>query len=184
MGAKRKTRVPGAVTAVTGTFLILLFVVSLVFGGSNADAQSARKHTRKPAAKAAQTHKQRRHHIHRRAHKRSKYRIFFRGFQTHRTHRPRRPIAHKASTPPLQPVVASWYYDEGNTACGFHAEYGVANKTLPCGTKVTIRYGDREVVATVDDRGPYVYGRDFDLSQTTAAALGMSGVVTVYASTV
>ena len=51
---------------------------------------------------------------------------------------------------------ASWYYDAGNTACGFHAEYGVANRTLPCGTKVTFPYGGRSVTATVDDRGPYV----------------------------
>src|SRR5438067_1031038 len=31
---------------------------------------------------------------------------------------------------------ASWYNDGGSTACGFHAHYGVANRTLPCGTKV------------------------------------------------
>jgi len=82
----------------------------------------------------------------------------------------------------LAPIVASWYYDAGNTACGFHATYGVANKTLPCGTKVTLSYGGRTVVATVDDRGPYVYGRTFDLNQNTARYLGMWGVGTVLAS--
>ena len=82
----------------------------------------------------------------------------------------------------LAPIVASWYYDAGNTACGFHATYGVANKTLPCGTKVTLSYGGRTVVATVDDRGPYVYGRTFDLNQNTARYLGMWGVGTVFAS--
>ena len=80
------------------------------------------------------------------------------------------------------PTIASWYEDGGNTGCGFHAEYGVANKTLPCGTKVTFRSGARTVTATVDDRGPYVYGRDFDLNQNTAAALHFAGVGTVYAS--
>ena len=36
--------------------------------------------------------------------------------------------------------MASWYYDDaGATACGFHAHYGVANRTLPCGTKVRLR---------------------------------------------
>jgi rare lipoprotein A len=79
-------------------------------------------------------------------------------------------------------TVASWYYDAGNTACGFHATYGVANLTLPCGTKVTISYGGRSVLATVDDRGPYVGGRSFDLDQNTAQALGMAGVATVEAS--
>jgi hypothetical protein len=82
----------------------------------------------------------------------------------------------------LSPTVASWYYDAGNTACGFHATYGIANKTLPCGSKVTLAYGGRTVVATVDDRGPYVYGRSFDLDQNTARYLGMWGVGTVFAS--
>jgi hypothetical protein len=78
--------------------------------------------------------------------------------------------------------VASWYYDAGNTACGYHAGLGVANKYLPCGTKVTFRYGGRTVTATVDDRGPYVGGRTWDLNQNTAAALGFGGVGTVWST--
>ena len=70
---------------------------------------------------------------------------------------------------------ASWYNDGGTTACGFHAHYGVANRTLPCGTKVAFRYNGRSVTAIVDDRGPYVGGRDWDLNQTTAGALGFGG---------
>lgn len=79
-------------------------------------------------------------------------------------------------------TVASWYYDGGNTACGYHAFYGVANVSLPCGTKVTFRNGSREVIATVDDRGPYVGGRTWDLNQNTAAALGFGGVGSILAS--
>jgi rare lipoprotein A len=82
----------------------------------------------------------------------------------------------------FEPVLVSWYEDGGDTACGFHAGDGVANRTLPCGTKVRLRHRGRTVTATVDDRGPYVAGRDFDLDQGTAAALGFSGVGTVYAS--
>jgi rare lipoprotein A len=78
--------------------------------------------------------------------------------------------------------VASWYNDGGNTACGFHAYYGVANTSLPCGTKVTFSYGGRTVTATVDDRGPYVGGREWDLNQNTAGALGFGGVATVWSS--
>jgi rare lipoprotein A len=78
--------------------------------------------------------------------------------------------------------IASWYNDAGNTACGFHAFYGVANTSLPCGTKVTFRHGGREVTATVDDRGPFVGGRTWDLNQNTAAALGFGGVGPVLAS--
>lgn len=82
----------------------------------------------------------------------------------------------------LARTVASWYYDGGSTACGFHAGYGVANKTLPCGTKVTFLYHGRSVTATVDDRGPYIAGRSYDFNQNTARALGMYGVATVKAS--
>lgn len=78
--------------------------------------------------------------------------------------------------------VASWYDDAGGTACGFHAHYGVANRTLPCGTHVLFKYGRRAIVATVDDRGPYVWGRDYDLGQNLAGALGMDAVATVLAS--
>jgi rare lipoprotein A len=82
----------------------------------------------------------------------------------------------------LEPSVASWYEDAGSTACGFHAYYGVANLSLPCGTQVTFRIGGRQVTATVDDRGPYVGGRTWDLNQNTAAALRFAGVATVLAS--
>jgi hypothetical protein len=78
--------------------------------------------------------------------------------------------------------LASWYSDGGSTACGFHANYGVANKDLPCGTQVTFQYGGHTVTATVDDRGPYVGGREWDLNQNTAGALGFNGVDTVLSS--
>jgi rare lipoprotein A len=79
-------------------------------------------------------------------------------------------------------TVASWYYDGGTTGCGFHAYYGVANKSLPCGTQVKFRYGGRSVTAVVDDRGPYVGGRAWDLNQNTAGALGFGGVGVVWSS--
>jgi rare lipoprotein A len=82
----------------------------------------------------------------------------------------------------LHPSLASWYEDAGNTACGFHAGLGVANRNLPCGTKVTLHYGTQTVTAVVDDRGPYAGGRDWDLSQHTASALGFAGVGTVWSS--
>ena len=80
------------------------------------------------------------------------------------------------------PVVVSWYDDAGSTACGFHSGDGVASRTLPCGTRIHFRNRNRSVTATVDDRGPYVDGREFDLNQNTAAALGFDGVGTVDAS--
>jgi peptidoglycan lytic transglycosylase len=78
--------------------------------------------------------------------------------------------------------LASWYDDGGQTACGFHAYYGVANRDLPCGTQVTFRNGGASVTATVDDRGPFTGGRDWDLNQNTAGALGFGGVGGVWAT--
>jgi rare lipoprotein A len=78
--------------------------------------------------------------------------------------------------------VASWYTDGGATACGFHAHFGVANRDLPCGTKVMFRDGGHTVTAVVDDRGPFVSGREWDLNQNTAGALGFGGVGTVWLS--
>jgi rare lipoprotein A len=78
--------------------------------------------------------------------------------------------------------IASWYNDGGSTACGFHAYFGVANKDLPCGTQVTFHYGGQSVTAVVDDRGPFVGGREWDLNQNTAGALGFGGVDTVWSS--
>jgi Lytic transglycolase len=78
--------------------------------------------------------------------------------------------------------VASWYSDGGAIACGTRAHYGVANVSLPCGTKVTFLYHGHRVTATVDDRGPYVSGRQWDLNQNTAHALGFDGVNSVWAS--
>jgi rare lipoprotein A (peptidoglycan hydrolase) len=78
--------------------------------------------------------------------------------------------------------VASWYYDDGgSTACGFRAGYGVANRTLPCGTRVTFKRGGHRITAVVDDRGPYVAGRSWDLDERSARALGVSGIATVWA---
>jgi hypothetical protein len=84
----------------------------------------------------------------------------------------------------LRPSTASWYGDYGGPlACGGTLGYGtmgVANKALPCGTMVTIRYGGRQVRVPVIDRGPYVAGRDWDLTGATARALGFGGVGTVW----
>ena len=70
---------------------------------------------------------------------------------------------------------ASWYGGGGTLACGgslTSSTLGVANKTLPCGTLVTLRYGARSVRVPVVDRGPYVAGREFDLTAATKQALG------------
>jgi hypothetical protein len=82
-------------------------------------------------------------------------------------------------------VIASWYGPGGVTACGEElgaTTMGVANKTLPCGTMVTLRFGDRTVRVPVIDRGPFVPGRDYDLTYATRLALGAGDVSEIWAS--
>lgn len=80
---------------------------------------------------------------------------------------------------------ASWYGGGGGLACGgslTSSTLGVANKTLPCGTLVTLRYGDRTVRVPVVDRGPYVAGREFDLTEATKQALGFGSTGDVWST--
>jgi rare lipoprotein A len=76
---------------------------------------------------------------------------------------------------------ASWYGPGlyGNpTGCGgtlYPGRLGVAHKTLPCGTKVTFRHRGRRLRVPVIDRGPYVGGREYDLTEATAQRLRFRG---------
>jgi rare lipoprotein A len=78
-------------------------------------------------------------------------------------------------------ALASWYGPGlfGNRlGCGGTLQagsLGVANKSLPCGTKVTFRHNGRVLRVPVIDRGPYVGGREYDLTAATARKLGFSG---------
>ena len=85
-----------------------------------------------------------------------------------------------------RPSLASWYGPGlyGNaTACGGTlgaGTLGVAHKWLPCGTKVTLRYHGRSVTVPVIDRGPFVGGREWDLTGATKTALGFGSTGTVW----
>jgi rare lipoprotein A (peptidoglycan hydrolase) len=76
--------------------------------------------------------------------------------------------------------VASVFTDYGlGLACGGvlgRNELGVAHKTAPCGTLITFTYGGRSLTVPVIDRGPYIAGREWDLTGATAAALGFPGL--------
>lgn len=83
-------------------------------------------------------------------------------------------------------TLASWYDLYGSPlACGGTLrpeQLGVANRTLPCGTQVTLRYRNRSITVPVIDRGPYVGGREWDLTGATARALGFDGVGVVWST--
>jgi rare lipoprotein A len=55
---------------------------------------------------------------------------------------------------------------------------------LPLGTFLAIRYQGKKIVVKINDRGPFVAGRVFDLSKAAAQTLGYSGVVQVEAEVV
>ena len=99
--------------------------------------------------------------------------------------RPRTPPA--TSTTRTTSGRGGWHYDPNvswygpgfygrRTACGLaytKTILGVAHKTLPCGTKVTFRNpkNGRTLTVRVIDRGPYVAGRQWDLSGGLCVAL-------------
>ncbi len=57
--------------------------------------------------------------------------------------------------------------------------WGVAHKSLPCGTIVILTHGANTVTVPVVDRGPYIAGREFDLSPRVKSALGCTDLCTV-----
>lgn len=58
----------------------------------------------------------------------------------------------------------------------FHrSEFTAAHKSLPFGTRLNVCTPTKCVEVVVTDRGPFVAGRDLDLSEAAAAALGIKG---------
>ena len=79
-----------------------------------------------------------------------------------------------------QTMLASYYGRslEGRpTASGepFDADaHTAAHKSLPLGTRLQVNRGGESVRVTVNDRGPYVAGRDIDLSLAAAQEIGLT----------
>ena len=80
-----------------------------------------------------------------------------------------------------QLMIASWYgqkFQSRLTANGEHFDKNkltAANKSLPLGSivKLTVPTTGRSVVVRINDRGPWLKGRDFDLSEAAATRLGI-----------
>ena len=76
--------------------------------------------------------------------------------------------------------MASFYGNEAGskTASGQRFNQNAmtaAHRTLPFGTKLKVTHGDRSVIVTINDRGPFVRGRVLDLSTAAARAVGITG---------
>jgi rare lipoprotein A len=69
------------------------------------------------------------------------------------------------------------------TACGgvIHPDtQGVSHPTLPCGARIFLSFHGMRVLTQVVDRGPYVPGRQFDLTDALARRVGLRGVQRIH----
>jgi rare lipoprotein A len=112
----------------------------------------------------------------------------------HRHHHRHHHQAHHASAPSLFDAnasiapstggrsfagMASFYGNESGskTASGQRFNQNAmtaAHRSLPFGTKLRVTHGDRSVVVTINDRGPFIRGRVLDLSKGAASAIGLT----------
>ncbi len=103
------------------------------------------------------------------------------------------PATADASGPGV-PITASWYgpgFFENRLPCwqwlqanGLPIQFlpdtwGVAHRTLPCGTLLVLTHGANTITAPVVDRGPYIADREIDMSPRIKAALGCTDLCTV-----
>jgi rare lipoprotein A len=75
--------------------------------------------------------------------------------------------------------MASFYGNESGskTASGQRFNQNAmtaAHRSLPFGTKLRVTHGDRSVIVTINDRGPFIRGRVLDLSTGAARAVGLT----------
>lgn len=54
-----------------------------------------------------------------------------------------------------------------------------AHKTLPFGTLLRVTHKGKSVIVRINDRGPFIKGRQLDLSRAAARKIGCGGVCTV-----
>ena len=76
--------------------------------------------------------------------------------------------------------MASFYGNESGskTASGQRFNQNAltaAHRSLPFGTKLRVTHGNRSVVVTINDRGPFIKGRVLDLSTAAAREVGLTG---------
>lgn len=105
-------------------------------------------------------------------------RVVFRGDSSNVAARKRAPLR------TYNPAPATWYgpgFYGNRTACGqtlTTTTVGVAHRSLPCGTKVSVLFEGRTIVVPVIDRGPYSHA-DWDLTEEAAERLRFSGTDTI-----
>ena len=81
-------------------------------------------------------------------------------------------------------MIASWYGQElqGMTTSSGELfdsnKFTAAQRTLPIGSRVKLTSVStgKSVIVRINDRGPWVKGRDFDISEAAAVALGIQNM--------
>jgi hypothetical protein len=106
------------------------------------------------------------------------FRVLFRGDESNSE------AADKTVVDVYDPDPATWYgpgFYGNRTACGKRLRrgtLGVAHRSLPCGTKVSLLHRGRTITVEVIDRGPYSRA-DWDLTEETADRLRFEGSRTI-----
>ena len=102
-------------------------------------------------------------------------------------------VSHRSHRGPSLPQGAGqWYtalaapYTPSSTAkkgaCGVRIgpnTAGVAHAVLPCGVKLYIEFGGKQVLTQVVDRGHMPPGREFDVTQALAKLIGLQGTQSI-----
>lgn len=88
---------------------------------------------------------------------------------------------HAPESKGIRATIASWYglkFQGRRTSSGDRFDrkkLTAAHRTLPLGSlvRLTAPLTGRSVVVRINDRGPWIKGRDFDLSEAAATKLGI-----------
>jgi rare lipoprotein A (peptidoglycan hydrolase) len=99
---------------------------------------------------------------------------------------------HKDNKSSLPAPAGQWYValaapytpskKQQRSACGVligPTTAGVAHPVLPCGAKIYIEFGGKQVLTQVIDRGHTAPGRTFDVTDALAKLLGLQGSQTI-----
>ncbi len=143
---------------------LTIIAATLLVGGSITEASAKSRH-----------HHRHHHHVHHASHSNGAARVAAGGFwrEAHAAFSPSSGSGRSFSG------MASFYGNESGskTASGQRFNQSAmtaAHRSLPFGTKLRVTHGDRSVVVTVNDRGPFVRGRVLDLSTGAARAIGLT----------
>src|ERR1700716_2526893 len=153
------SRIPALGNATRSRTALALFAATLLVGGSVTEA----------SAKSRHHHHHRHHHSHDASNS---------GGSTWRD--ANAAIAPSSGSGRSFSGMASYYGNESGsrTASGQRMNASAmtcAHRSLPFGTKLRVTHGDRSVVVTVNDRGPFIRGRVIDLSTGAARVIGLTG---------